>query len=87
MNNHQHIHIGTLVLDHNRRYCICEPDKPACEWITLTCGCALDIWLNHQWIGGSVEGDSQAYWLYVKDRGIFLLSEHMVARYQEPEYL
>jgi hypothetical protein len=83
--NKQRLHEGILVLDQNRRYCICEAGRPALPLVTLTSGCALEVWLNREWIRGCVEGDGQDYWLFVKTGGKFLLAEHMQARYREPE--
>jgi hypothetical protein len=84
MMSSQRIHEGRLVLDHNRRYCIWEPRRPAFQTITLTSGCALEVWLNREWVSGWVEGDGQDYWLFVKTGGKFLLSECMKVRYREP---
>jgi hypothetical protein len=84
MMSSQQIHEGMLVLDHHRRYCIWEPGRPACQTITLTSGCALEVWFNREWVGGCVEGDGQDYWLFVKTGGKFLLSECMKVRYREP---
>ncbi len=83
--NKQRLHEGILVLDQNRRYCICEAGWPALPLVTLTSGCALEIWLNREWIRGCVEGDGQDYWLFVKTSGRFLLAEHMQARYRAYE--
>jgi uncharacterized protein YqjF (DUF2071 family) len=83
--NKQRLREGILMLDRNRRYCICEAGRPALPPITLTSGCALEVWLNREWISGCVEGDGQDYWLFVKTGGKFLLAEHMQARYREPE--
>ena len=85
MNSKQRIHEGILVLDHYRRYCIRESGRGIAPVITLTSGCALSVWLSREWVVGCVEGDGQDYWLFVKARGKFLLSEQMVVRYQEPE--
>jgi uncharacterized protein YqjF (DUF2071 family) len=79
------LHEGRLVLDRNRRYCIWEEGRPACQAMTLTSGCALEVWLNREWVGGCVEGDGQDYWLFVKTGGKFLLAERMKVRYREPE--
>jgi hypothetical protein len=79
------LHEGILVLDRNRRYCICEADQPALLPITLTSGCSLEVWLNREWISGCVEGDGQDYWLFVKTGDKFLLAEWMKVRYREPE--
>jgi hypothetical protein len=84
MMSRQRIHEGMLVLDHHRRYCICEPGRPAFQTITLTSGCALEVWLNREWVSGCVEGDGQDYWLFVKTGGKFLLAEQMMVRYREP---
>ena len=80
----QRIHEGMLVLDHNRRYCIWEQERPVFQTLTLTSGCVLEVWLNHEWVSGCVEGDGQDYWLFVKTGGKFLLSECMKVRYREP---
>ncbi len=80
----QQIHSGSLFLDQNKRYCIWEPDRQAPQMITLTSGCALEIWLGQEWVSGCVEGDGQDYWFYGKAEGKYLLSERMVVRYQEP---
>ena len=78
------MHEGMLVLDLHRRYCIWEPERPACQTITLTSGCALEVWLNREWVSGCVEGDGQDYWLFVRTGGKFLLAEWMRVRYREP---
>ena len=78
------MHEGMLVLDHHRRYCIWEPGRPAYQTITLTSGCTLEVWLNHEWVSGCVEGDGQDYWLFVKTGGKFLLAEQMTVRYRGP---
>ncbi len=53
----QRSHEGILVLDQNRRYCICEKGRPTLPSITLTSGCPLEVWLNQEWVSGCVEGD------------------------------
>ena len=78
------MHEGMLVLDDHRRYCIWEPERPACQTITLTSGCALEVWLNREWVSGCVEGDGQDYWLFARTGGKFLLAEWMRVRYREP---
>lgn len=80
----QRIHEGMLILDHNRRYCVWEPERPVFQPLTLTSGCALEVWLNHEWVSGCVEGDGQDYWLFVKTGGKFLLAECMKVRCREP---
>ena len=75
---------GILFLDSNKRFCICEPGRPAFQTITLTSGCPLEILLNGEWVIGCVEGDGQDYWLFVKAGGKCLLSEGMRVRYREP---
>ncbi len=82
MVSQQQIREGILVLDQNRRYCICEPDKQASLLMTLTSGCPLEVLLNREWVGGCVEGDGQDYWLFVKTGGKFLLAEQMRVRYR-----
>jgi Domain of unknown function (DUF5348) len=77
-------HEGFLVLDQDRRYCICEADRLALPPITLTSGCALEVWLNREWVSGCVEGDGQDYWLFARVGGKFLLAECMRVRYREP---
>jgi len=84
MMSKQQSHEGILVLDQNRRYCICEAGQPALPPITLTSGCALEVWLNREWVGGCVESDGQDYWLFAKPVGKFLLAEWMRVRYREP---
>lgn len=84
MMSSQRLHEGILLLDHNRRYCLWEPERPAFQTLTLTSGCALEVWLNCEWVSGCVEGDGQDYWLFVKTGGSFLLSEWMRVRYREP---
>ena len=85
MMSNQRLHEGILVLDHNRRYCICEEGRPAWQTITLTSGCALEVRLNREWVSGCVEGDGQDYWLFVKTGDKFLLAEQMTVRYRDPE--
>jgi len=85
MMSKQRSHEGILVLDQNRRYCICEKGRPTLPSITLTSGCPLEVWLNQEWVSGCVEGDGQDYWLFVKTSGKFLLAECMKVRYREPE--
>ena len=84
MRREQQIHVGSLFLDQNRRYCIWEPNRPLAQMITLTSGCALEILLSQEWTSGCVEGDGQDYWLFLQTGGKCLLSEQMVVRYQEP---
>lgn len=84
MMSSQRMHEGILLLDHNRRYCLWDPERPAFQTLTLTSGCALEVWLNREWVSGCVEGDGQDYWLFVKSGGSFLLSEWMRVRYREP---
>lgn len=79
----QQIHVGSLFLDQNRRYCIWEPNRSLAQMITLTSGCALEILLGQRWVSGYVEGDGQHYWLFVKTGGKILLSERLVVRYHE----
>ena len=43
------MHEGWLVLDHNRRYGIWEPGRAACQTLTLTSGCAVEVWLNREY--------------------------------------
>jgi len=81
----QRVHEGILVLDRNRRYCICKAGRPALPPITLTSGCPLEFWLNREWVSGCVEGDGQDYWLFVKTGGKFLLAKRMLVRYRESE--
>ena len=81
MMSSQRIHEGKLVLDHNRRYCIWEPGRPAFQTLTLTSGCALEIWLYRERIAGHVEDNG----LFVATGGKFLLAKRMKARYTERE--
>ena len=85
MMSNQRLHEGVLFLDRYRRYCICEPGRLALQTIILTSGCFVEILLNHEWVGGRVEGDGQDYWLFAVKGGKFLLAERMMVRYREPE--
>lgn len=83
MRSEQQIHVGSLFLDQNRRYCICEPGRPALQTITLTSGCFVEVLLNREWVSGCVEGDGQDYWLFAAKGGKFLLAERMMVHYEE----
>ena len=81
----QRIHEGTLVRDHNDRYCIADPDRPVSQAITLTSGTAVEVLLGGHWIRGHIEGDAEDYWLFMEAGGKLKLAEgSMVVRYTEP---
>lgn len=81
----QRIHEGSLFLDQNNRYCVCEPARPASQMVTLTSGCALEVLRGDEWVSGCVEGDGQDYWFFVKVGSKFKIAERMIVRYTEPE--
>jgi hypothetical protein len=85
MMSKQRMHEGTLFLDQNKRYCVCEPERIVSQMVTLTSGCALEVLRGGEWVSGCVEGDGQDYWFFVKAGGKFKLAERMVVRYTEPE--
>ncbi len=77
------IHEGVLYQDSHKRYYLHEPGVPGYKILTCTSGCPLEVWLNHTWIAGHVEGDGEDYWLFADAGGKFLLAEHMKARYTD----
>ena len=77
------IHEGVLYQDSHKRYYLHEPGVPGYKILTCTSGCPLEVWLNHTWIAGHVEGDGEDYWLLADAGGKFLLAEHMKARYTD----
>lgn len=74
---------GILYQDRDKRYCLCESGISAYNILTCTSGCPLEIWFDHAWIPGHVEGDGEDYWLFATTGGKFLLAERMKARYRE----
>ncbi len=79
----RHVHEGVLYQDSCKRYYLHEPDVPEYKTLTCTSGCPLEVWLNHTWVAGHIEGDGKDYWFFANAGGKFLLSEHMKARYTE----
>ena len=77
-------HEGPLTLDHNNRYYIAEPDRPASQAITLTSGCTLEVLFGTTYVSGHVEGDGEDYWLFMEAGGKLKLADGMVVRYMEP---
>jgi hypothetical protein len=77
------IHEGILYQDSNKRYYLHEPGVPMRNLLTCTSGCPLEVWFEHTWIAGHVEGDGQDYWLFAHTGGKFLLAEQMKARSNE----
>ena len=79
----QCVHEGILYQDRDKRYCLSETSVPVYNILTCTSGCPLEIWLDHTWIAGRVEGDGEDYWLFATTGRKFLLAERMKARYRE----
>jgi len=55
---------------------------PQTTRLACTSGCPLEIWFDHTWVAGRVEGDGEDYWLFATTGGKFLLAERMKARYR-----
>ncbi len=55
------IHEGVLSQDSHKRYYVHEPGVLGNKILTCTSGCPLEVWLNHTWIAGHVEGDGEDY--------------------------
>ncbi len=77
------LHEGILYRDSNRRYCVCKLSDLELQVFTCTSGCFLEVWLDHLWIAGHIEGDGEDYWLFANEGGKFLLAEQMKARCRE----
>ena len=81
------VHEGILFQDQNQRYYIYERARPVSQMVTLTSGCALEIFLDGAWVSGHVEGDGQDYWFFTETGSKFKLVEGMAVRYTEPCWL